>query len=480
MEIDHDATEGHTINGGPSSVELTHIESDFKEELKASLFNGANRSETKSNDELYWITFNHRILADDEVVALSIRKDQGDLEARNELVLSNLRLVPFIARRYGYLNRGLPDMDVYQEGIIGLMKGVDKFDHTKGYKLATYAIWWIRQSISRAIANQSSEIRLPVHHRDKFRKIKKCSGELLQTLGRRPTLLEISKATGFDVYQIDSIMNGHGQVVCSIHDTVGHDDGETELGALIPDTQSPDPLQVLIREESLQSFDEQTVRLQTVLRQLRTVSERDKEIFSYFYSLNSESVKIPKSLAITGARFNVTRERTRQILEYVWSRIVKRDQSLQRIRVALSIHLKTNVGNTRDFVVSPKNKKQVLNRPVKCLRASPAFVRWNGINSAGDRLTACFMFVAYAYELKITGHEFFGTKDEVDWAKSVAVHIASEVLGVGVGECAKKLGIALSEVIGASQYLAQMMLDNQSVRNDVERMLTHFRGLLVS
>lgn len=227
---------------------------------------------------------------------LALRISQGDMAARDRMIESNLRLVVKIAKRY--MNRGLPFLDLIEEGNMGLIKAVERFKLSKECRFSTYATWWIRQSIERALVNQSRTIRLPVHVSDDINKLIKISRELLQKVNREPQIKEVADAMGVDPAYVRRLM-----VLVKKTYSIEHPMGENNDYSLmdtIEDTNSLDP-SVLI--EDLDKFGH-------VARWLETLNDNEREILSLRFGLDDRE---PQTLDTIGRKFGVTRERIRQI-----------------------------------------------------------------------------------------------------------------------------------------------------------------------
>jgi RNA polymerase primary sigma factor len=226
---------------------------------------------------------------------LARRKDEGDEAAKRRLIESNLRLVMSITRNY--VNSGVPLLDLIQEGNLGLIRAVEKFDYKMGYKLSTYATWWIRQAVTRAIADQGRTIRLPVHVVDQVRRVMRARRVLTQRLNRDPLPDEIAKESGLEVKRVNELLDLVEDPV-SLETPVG--DGDSLYGDMIEDLNSEQP--DLVLAEMLR-----TAELQMALAQL---SERMRHVLELRFGLTGA---VPKTLEEVGAELGVTRERVRQL-----------------------------------------------------------------------------------------------------------------------------------------------------------------------
>lgn len=236
------------------------------------------------------------LLTREEEVQLADRIKVGDMEARAHMIKANLRLVVKIAQDYA--NYGLPLLDLISEGNIGLMKAVERFDPNKGGKLSTYGAWWIKQSIKRALANQSKTIRLPVHMVDKISKMRRVAMVLSEELGREPTDEELSEEIGIDRAKL-SHLKAAAQRPASLDAPIGEDDN-TQFGEIIGDEKARTPLELLSHKNMHMQLD----------GLLEVLDERERKIVDARFGLAGEK---PKTLEDVGQEFGVTRERIRQL-----------------------------------------------------------------------------------------------------------------------------------------------------------------------
>ena len=236
------------------------------------------------------------LLSAEEEVELAIRMSEGDVAAKKRLSEANLHLVVSIAKRY--VGRGMQFLDLIQEGNLGLIKAVEKFDHTKGFKFSTYATWWIRQAITRAIADQARTIRIPVHMVETINKVKKVNSQLLHENGHEPTNEQIAEKLEMPVEKVREIMRVAQEPV-SLETPIGEEE-DSHLGDFIPDEDAPAPSDVASH----------TMLKEQLAEVLSTLTPREEKVLRLRFGLEDGR---SRTLEEVGKEFNVTRERIRQI-----------------------------------------------------------------------------------------------------------------------------------------------------------------------
>ena len=282
----------------PTDEELEQISSEVPEEDELNDYSNIDDTAPLSDPVRMYLKEIGKIslLSAEEEAEVGKRISEGDEQAKKRMVEANLRLVVSIAKRY--VGRGMHLLDLIQEGNIGLLKAVDKFDYSKGYKFSTYSTWWIRQSITRAVADQARTIRIPVHMVETINKVAKASRSLVQELGREPNISEISARIGVSEEKVAEVMK-IAQEPVSLETPVGEED-DSHLGDFIPDNEAREPAESASYNMLRQQLNEV----------MSTLTPRECKVLRLRFGLEDGR---PHTLEEVGKEFDVTRERVRQI-----------------------------------------------------------------------------------------------------------------------------------------------------------------------
>lgn len=486
----------------PTAEDLKKVELDLVD-LKDTASVGSKRNGELVN-HFDALLAKHPPLPHEEIMVLAKKASEGDRLAREKMIKHNLRLVRKFANKHR--NRGLDLHDLEEEGVIGLMKGVDRFDYRKGYHLSTYVSWWIIQSIRRALANSGREIRLPVHVVELQGRIRRVAGELGRELQRRPTVDEIAEKVGCPVEKIEEAFSGRGKVSYSLDDnssltTDGKDD--VDHHQRVADPHGSSPTETVVAKENAGILIENLAIFFAMLNSL-TLKDKDRAVFRFFYNLDSRP-DVYKNLEITGDRFNVTRERVRQILKKVWGLLESRfsaipfdKNGLENLpRLIHGIDDPTGKQTPMEILIREANQRvpsvsvdeHRRKTPNKLswrrwrpshFRASPAFKNWKPGKNRGDTISVIISYLADAYEVEeqrvsstVPPSDKIGT-----WVQGLCVYFTQN-LKIDIWEITSRFGYRTAK--GTQRMLEEVsetVENDEIVRRDVEGLLRHFKEVM--
>jgi RNA polymerase primary sigma factor len=307
LDLDEEELSGLYEQIEERGIELTD-DCGLPEVQESSYVNGEVAAMTTDSLQLFLNEAGrYPLLTAAEEVELAKAIERGDKAAKDTMINSNLRLVVSIAKKYQ--GHGLPLIDLIQEGIIGLIRGVEKFDWRRGYKFSTYATWWIRQAVQRGVANKSRTIRIPVHIVEREQKIARAERALVLKLERPPTDEEVAQAAELELKHVREV-RAAARTVASLDKPVG-DDGDTALGELVSHATTS------VEEEVVVALGDDALH-----RAIASLPEREQEVIKLRYGLNGDGE--PKSLEEIGRRLGITRERVRQIETQALGRLAER------------------------------------------------------------------------------------------------------------------------------------------------------------
>ena len=314
-ELDEDAVTAFRTLLTERGVELPAAEEE--DEFELDLTPGSGPATTDSLGMFLSEIGRYQLLTAADEIALAKRVERGDLSAKERMINSNLRLVVSIAKRYR--GHGVPFLDLIQDGVIGLNRAVEKFDYRKGFKFSTYATWWIRQAVTRAIADKARTIRIPVHMVEKLNKVVHIERQLVQRLGREPRPEEVAEELEMSTEEVREILR-MAQMPVSLEKPIGEEE-DSSLGDFVPDDQAESP------------FDTASVSLrrEDIELALGSLPERERKVIELRFGLLGEA---PCTLEEVGRAFGVTRERIRQIENHTLKKLESLPEA-QRLRDAV-------------------------------------------------------------------------------------------------------------------------------------------------
>lgn len=436
----------------------------------------------------------YKILTYEETIYLARKASEGDESAREKIILHNLRLVLFFAFRFK--NRGMDLDDLIQVGNIGLIKAADRFDYKLGCKFSTYAAWWIKQCIRKALARQAGPVRLPVWRQNLRYTVNRAAEELSNKLGRKPTVDEISERTNLSRLTVCEILAGEGYEAYSLDTRMEPNEGsETTYSDIFPDQNGIKPDVKVCAEEELDWLGSQVTSMLSALDSGLYIKDRDRKIFRRFYGLNG-SVDIYNTLDLTALEFHVTRERIRQVIRKIWGNLHANHPELELnhnrlislyTRVATlenATEREISLGKTTEATkvaekredTTPSHVNKQRRRQLKHIRATPAFVHWRPNPSSLDQSKAVIQLIGVAYEIEVPLHMNRSGSAQVSWARNLAMYIMRKDLNMPYSAINAILGQSYPQKAPSACDNVRLTLANDLlVRTDVEKIRSHFK-----
>lgn len=492
----------------PTPAELIGLEEETRK-IEESV-NGTELEQAPVGRFYFRIAKSYPVLSSEEVVDLAKKIEKGDDKAREKLILHNLCLVMYVA--WKNKDRGVEVDDLIQIGNIALMeKAVVKFDYRRGYRFSTYAIWWIRQFISRAIADQRGPVRVPINRQEKSRRIRKIASELSMQLGRRATADEIAEETGYKKEKVDDILRNSGMAAFSLDEPSVYDDGgETSRHESFADPNGLNPFTIVSAHDEAKSLCNEVKTLLQTLAGLKLVKERDKNIFRRFYGLD-EYIGMRTTLEFAGQEFKLTRERVRQVVRNLWRTLKKVNPHLDLDENSMAIlHERINeleISTNSQVAIAdlldlesvdtpiadmPTYRKSggrkssswglagLKSKRIAHIRASPAFVHWRPSKAAKDcPAQAAVELAAMAYEMSAEDLKH-SSKKECMWAKRVAAYIMRNDLGMKPSEFSPFIANDGKTYfhLHTEEKINSVIGNDAAVREDIEGIRAHFRKIM--
>jgi RNA polymerase sigma factor (sigma-70 family) len=490
------------LNGADEPVEPTHEELT-KEVDSKEIEEALSLNERAIDSSVFRWAGKCKVLSRTETVGRFKIKESGSesdkAKAHEELVLTNFRLVLYIAKKFRY--RGLDFEDLVQEGYFGLKRAIEKYDYRPGYAFSTYAWWWIRQKVTRAIEEQSRQVRYPKRKSDLARAVGKAQSVFFSKMGRWPTLAELCEEVDESLENVEEALSGRGQAAFSFDAPLTSESTSSTHQDLFPDAKALNPAMALLAKEEFELTEEKLGKLKLVLDVIGidSTSKRNVDIFKIYYNLQS-GVFTGYTLEMVGQQFGITRERTRQVLKIVWNKLkFKYLGELPSLIELVRVH-RGNGGGHSEFshesllsedvqhslnsemlsdgrkvrgLLNLRPGSKVLKKIRNFFRASPSLINWQpNEEERNDPPKAVVSLVSFAYE-----HTFDGAAlDTLNmWMRSVCACIMMNDLGMDLRNTRRFLsGIATSRM----EIFKEILCQHAEVKTDVEDMRLHFRTVM--